>query len=50
MLEYEIASGLKLLFSEKRENVAFLTGHDELGEVQVHDIQLRCLKVLILKE
>jgi ABC-2 type transport system permease protein len=31
---------LKLLFQEKRENVAFLTGHDELEEVQVHDISL----------
>ncbi|HEY3389395.1 MAG TPA: gliding motility-associated ABC transporter substrate-binding protein GldG [Prolixibacteraceae bacterium] len=40
LLEYEFARGLKLLFQEKRENVAFLTGHDELEEVQVHDISL----------
>jgi ABC-2 type transport system permease protein len=38
LLEYEFARGLKLLFQEKRENIAFLTGHDELEEVQVHDI------------
>ena len=37
-LEYEIARGLKLLFQEKKENIAFLTGHDELEEIQVHDI------------
>ena len=37
-LEYEIARGFKLLFQEKKENIAFLTGHDELEEVQVHDI------------
>lgn len=40
LLEYEFARGLKLLFQEKRENVAFLTGHDELEEVQVHDISV----------
>lgn len=40
LLEYEFARGLKLLFSGKRENVAFLTGHDELEEVQVHDISV----------
>jgi ABC-2 type transport system permease protein len=38
LLEYEFARGLKLLFQEKKENVAFLTGQDELAEVQVHDI------------
>jgi len=38
LLEYEFARGLKLLFQVKRENIAFLTGHDELEEVQVHDI------------
>jgi len=38
LLEYEFARGLKLLFQAKRENVAFLTGHEELEEVQVHDI------------
>jgi len=38
LLEYEFARGLKLLFQEKKENVAFLTGHDELAEVQVRDI------------
>ena len=38
LLEYEIALGFKLLFQQKRENVAFLTGHDELEEIQVHDI------------
>ncbi len=38
LLEYEFVRGLKLLFQEKRENVAFLTRHDELEEVQVHDI------------
>jgi len=40
LLEYEFARGLKLLFREKRENVAFLTGHAELEEVQVHDISV----------
>ena len=40
LLEYELAHGLKLLFQDKRENVAFLTGHDELEEVQVHDISV----------
>ena len=40
LLEYEFARGLKLLFQEKRENIAFLTGHDELEEVQVHDISV----------
>ncbi|MEI6142679.1 MAG: gliding motility-associated ABC transporter substrate-binding protein GldG, partial [Mariniphaga sp.] len=39
-LEYEISKGLKLLFQEKKENIAFLTGHDELEEVQVHDISV----------
>ena len=38
LLEYEFARGIKLLFQEKRENVAFLTGHNELEEVQVRDI------------
>ena len=38
LLEYEFARGLKLLFQEKKENVAFLTGHNELEEVQVYDI------------
>ena len=40
LLEYEFALGLKLLFQEKKENIAFLTGHDELEEVQVHDISV----------
>ena len=40
LLEYELAHGLKLLFQDKRENIAFLTGHDELEEVQVHDISV----------
>ena len=40
LLEFEFARGLKLLFQEKKENVAFLTGHDELEEVQVHDISV----------
>jgi len=40
LLEYEFARGLKLLFQEKKENIAFLTGHDELEEVQVHDISV----------
>ena len=39
-LEYEIARGLKLLFQEKKENIAFLTDHNELEEVQVHDISV----------
>ena len=39
-LEYEISKGLKILFQEKKENIAFLTGHDELDEVQVHDISV----------
>ena len=38
LLEYEFARGIKLLFQEKRENIGFLTGHDELEEVQVRDI------------
>ncbi len=38
LLEYEFARGLKVLFQEKRENVAFLTGNNELEEVQVRDI------------
>ena len=38
LLEYEFARGLKLLFQEKKENIAFLTGHEELEEVQVYDI------------
>jgi len=38
LLEYEFARGLKLLFQEKRDNVAFLTGNNELEEVQVKDI------------
>jgi len=40
LLEYEFARGLKLLFQEKRENIAFLTGHDELEEMQVRDISV----------
>ena len=40
LLEYEFARGLKLLFQEKKENIAFLTGHDELEEVQVNDISV----------
>ena len=38
LLEYEISRGIKLLFQEKRENIAFLTGNNELEEVQVRDI------------
>ncbi len=38
LLEYEFTRGLKLLFLETRENIAFLTGHGELEEVQVQDI------------
>ncbi len=38
LLEYEFARGLKLLFGETRENIAFLTGHVELEEIQVQDI------------
>ncbi len=38
LLEYEFARGMKLLFQEKRENLAFLTGHQELEEVQEQDI------------
>jgi len=38
LLEYEFASGFKLLFQEKRENIAFLTGQDELEAVQTYDI------------
>lgn len=37
LLEYEIARGFKLLFQEKKENVAFLTGHGELDEKKVLD-------------
>ena len=40
LLEYEFARGLKLLFQDKRDNVAFLTGHDELEEIQVRDISV----------
>jgi ABC-2 type transport system permease protein len=40
LLEYEFARGLKLLFAGKRESIAFLTGHAELEEVQVHDISV----------
>ena len=38
LLEYEFARGLTLLFQDKRENVAFLTGNNELEEIQVRDI------------
>ena len=38
LLEYEFARGLTLLFQDKKENVAFLTGNNELEEVQVRDI------------
>ena len=38
LLEYEISRGVKLLLQEKKENVAFLTGHNELEEIQVRDI------------
>jgi len=38
LLEYEFARGLTLLFQDKRENVAYLTGNNELEEVQVRDI------------
>ena len=38
LLEYEFARGLKLLFQDKRDDVAFLTGNKELEEVQVRDI------------
>ena len=40
LLEYEFARGLKLLFMEKKENLAFMTGHNELEEVQLHDISV----------
>ena len=40
LLEYEITRGLKLLFQEKREHIGFLTGHNELEEVQVRDISV----------
>ena len=38
LLEYEFARGLTLLFQDKRENIAFLTGNNELEEIQVRDI------------
>jgi ABC-2 type transport system permease protein len=38
LLEYEFTRGLKLLFQEKRERLAFLTGHNELDEIEVRDI------------
>ncbi len=38
LLEYEFARGLKLLFQEKRDPIAFLTGNNELEEIQVRDI------------
>jgi ABC-2 type transport system permease protein len=38
LLEYEIARGLKVIFQTKKDNLAFLTGQDELEEVQVQDI------------
>ena len=38
MLEYEFARGLKLLFQDKRDHVAFLSGQNELEEIQVRDI------------
>jgi ABC-2 type transport system permease protein len=37
LLEYELIRGFKLLFQEKKEKVAFLTGHNELDEKQVFD-------------
>jgi ABC-2 type transport system permease protein len=40
LLEYEFARGLKLLFQEKRDKVAFLTGQKELEELQVRDISV----------
>jgi len=38
LLEYEFARAIKILTRGKRENIAFLTGHGELGEWQVKDI------------
>ena len=40
LIEYELARGLELLLQEKKENIAFLTGHNELEEVQVRDISV----------
>jgi ABC-2 type transport system permease protein len=40
LLEYECVRGLKLLIQQQRDNIAFLTGHNELEEIQVRDISL----------
>jgi ABC-2 type transport system permease protein len=40
LLEYEFARAIKVLTQQKRDKVAFLTGHGELGEWQVKDISI----------
>jgi ABC-2 type transport system permease protein len=37
LLEFELTKGIKLLFQQKKEKVAFLTGHGELDENHVCD-------------
>jgi ABC-2 type transport system permease protein len=37
LLEYELIRGIRLLFQQKKDKVAFLTGHNELDEKQVLD-------------
>jgi ABC-2 type transport system permease protein len=37
LLEYELIKGIRMLFQQKKEKVAFLTGHGELDEKQVLD-------------
>jgi len=38
LFEYEFARALKLLFQEKKENLAFLNGHNESDDLQLNDI------------
>jgi ABC-2 type transport system permease protein len=40
LLEYEFARAVKVLTQQKRDKIAFLTGHGELGEWQVKDISV----------
>jgi len=37
LLEYELSRGFKVLFQDRKEKVAFLTGHAEMDEKQVFD-------------
>jgi ABC-2 type transport system permease protein len=43
-LEYNIVSTIKNITSKKTEKIAFLEGHEELDEYEVHDISLELSK------